>query len=147
LEKILDPTGTRTPTPRSSSYTDYAIPAYVSRRNVWGKGTHFCLTSTLKMEVKYAFRNVDSIAHLHGVEDPRTGSGSRIALHESFYCRRAKLELSVRRKGTILQPAAHTHSLRAVELDGMSACNCTGRSSHAPPGRHWSGGVTALHSH
>jgi hypothetical protein len=26
-EKILDPTGTRTPTPRSSSYTDYAILA------------------------------------------------------------------------------------------------------------------------
>jgi hypothetical protein len=26
-EKILDSTGTRTPTPRSSSYTDYAIPA------------------------------------------------------------------------------------------------------------------------
>jgi hypothetical protein len=26
VEKIIDPTATRTPTPRSSSYTDYGIP-------------------------------------------------------------------------------------------------------------------------
>jgi hypothetical protein len=49
-EKILDPTGTRTPTPRSSSpvarrYTDYAIPAsMIKLREVLFKTLRTCST-------------------------------------------------------------------------------------------------------